>query len=169
MSDLWETVAMIKRSTLGLITTCLLVLVAGCYRGDAAPSGPGPIIKITALANGEILVDGQVCSLADLRTVMTKAVQTKSPVYYYREAADQEPHPNAIEAIRIVAESNLPISLSTRPDFSDYVDNEGRSHPRDQAPGGSARLAENRGFRTPAETPICQPTCPTARSTRSNS
>jgi hypothetical protein len=36
----------------------------------------------------------------------------------------------AIEAFKLIVESKLPISLSTKSDFSDYVDEKGQSLPR---------------------------------------
>lgn len=48
-------------------------------------------------------------------------------VWYYREAGQAEPPPEAAEVIKAVIENRLPIRLSSRPDFSDAVDGDGKS------------------------------------------
>jgi hypothetical protein len=37
----------------------------------------------------------------------------------------------AIEIVKLVVAHKLPISLSSKPDFSDYIDDEGHSHPQE--------------------------------------
>jgi hypothetical protein len=54
----------------------------------------------------------------------------KGTVWSYREAAQTEPHPNALRIMSMVADYGLPISLSTKPDYSNVVDGKGRSSPR---------------------------------------
>ena len=117
----------------------LLCLAVGCQRAESPAGDPAapaaaapvsPIIKISALANGEILLDGQPCSLDDLAGRLAEAQKINAEVYYFREAADQEPHPNAMKVVQLIVENRLPVSLSTRPDFSDYVDANGHSRPR---------------------------------------
>jgi len=39
-----------------------------------------------------------------------------------------EPHPIAMQVIKLVTDNQLPVKLSTRPDFSDSVDLDGTSH-----------------------------------------
>jgi hypothetical protein len=51
-------------------------------------------------------------------------------VWYYRENAHAEPHPNAMQVMELVAKYSLTISLSTRPDFSNFVTPDGKAHPR---------------------------------------
>jgi len=58
-------------------------------------------------------------------------------VWYYREAAGKTPPPRALEVLNLVVQNQLRISLSSRPDFSDYVDAHGVSHPR-AAPAAAA-------------------------------
>lgn len=42
-------------------------------------------------------------------------------VYYYREAPQEEPHPNAMVLIRTVMEAGLGLAFSSEPDFSTIV------------------------------------------------
>lgn len=131
---------MIARSASLLLASFLLGLAAGCDRsgtpeGDraatpAATSSAPSILKISALANGEILLDGKPCSADELAARLSEARKNNGQVYYFREAADQEPHPNAMQAVQMIDDSHLPVSLSTLADFSDFVDENGESHPR---------------------------------------
>ena len=97
------------------------------------------VIKLSALASGEILLDGKPIPLEALGQAL-QAADKQTTVWYYREGAAQQPHPNALAAIQLVVKHKLRISLSSKPDFSDYVDAKGVSHPR--AAQGSARLPE---------------------------
>jgi hypothetical protein len=117
----------------------LLLLAIGCQRSEsptADPTAPEAnlaltsILKVSALANGEILLNGQPSSLDQLTARLSIAQKIQGKVFYYRETAEQEPHPNAMQAVERIIESKLPVSFSTKPDFSDYVDENGQSHPR---------------------------------------
>jgi hypothetical protein len=55
--------------------------------------------------------------------------QAGGVVWYHRENAAGEPHPNAMKVIQLVVENKLPVKLSAKPDFSDAVDDKGASHP----------------------------------------
>jgi biopolymer transport protein ExbD len=116
-----------------------LCLAAGCRPSEPAASDSStppattpvsPVIKISALASGEILLDGKPCSSDELKTRLAAGQKNNGLIYYFREAADQEPHPNAMKAMQLIVDSRLPVSLSTRPDFADYVDANGHSNPR---------------------------------------
>ena len=41
---------------------------------------------------------------------------------YYRENPAQEPPPSAMAAVKLVIKYRLPVSFSSKPDFSDTVD-----------------------------------------------
>jgi hypothetical protein len=127
------------RSKQLLSAALLLCLAVGCQQGESPASGAaqspaaGPvssIVKVSALSNGEILLDGKSCTLDQFTARLAEAQKLGGEVYYYREAADQEPHPNAMTAMQRIAASHLPVSFSTLPDFSDYVDANGHSNPR---------------------------------------
>jgi len=117
----------------------LLCLAVGCQPSEPAASDSSvppattprsSILQISALANGEILLDGKRCSRDELASRLAEAQKNNGQVFYFREAADQEPHPNAMKAMQLIVDSHLPVSLSTRPDFADYVDANGHSNPR---------------------------------------
>jgi hypothetical protein len=89
-----------------------------------------PILKVSVLASGAVLLDGEGMSLDQLREKIETRKAERLVIWYYREAAQAEPPLEAMEVMKIVAEHGLPISLSSKADFSDYVDLKGRSHPR---------------------------------------
>jgi len=91
-------------------------------------------IKISVLASGTILLDGQETDLPQLEAALEKAKLEQSQVWYYRESAVAPPSAQALAVIQSVVRHKLPISLSSKPDFSDWVDGKGVSHPRAEAP-----------------------------------
>ena len=92
---------------------------------------PGTLVRrISVLASGEILLDGKTASIAHVKRALEKMKAKTSMVWYYRESGRGEPPEQAIELFKLIVENKLPISLSTKPDFSDYVDENGISLPR---------------------------------------
>jgi len=89
-----------------------------------------PVLRISVLASGKILLDGKESSLPEIKQMLGKARSEKAVVWYYRESGKGEPPQQAREVIQLVIENNLPISMSSRPDFSDYIDDKGQSRPR---------------------------------------
>jgi hypothetical protein len=88
------------------------------------------VTRISVLGRGKILLDGKEATLSEVRRSLEKAKAKKHTIWYYRESGKGEPPPPAIEVFKFLVENKLPISLSTNPDFSDYVDEKGQSHPR---------------------------------------
>jgi hypothetical protein len=87
-------------------------------------------IKISVLANGAILLDGQAADLAQLDAALERAKQDHGQIWYYRVSAGAPPTPAGSAVIQHVVRHKLPISLSSKADFSDWVDGQGVSHPR---------------------------------------
>jgi hypothetical protein len=92
--------------------------------------------KVSVLANGTVLVDGAPATLEELDAALAGAKH----VWYYREAARGEPPPIARDVIQRVIARKLPITLSSKPDFSDWVDAKGVSHPRSAPQAGGVRM-----------------------------
>ena len=105
-------------------------------------------LKISVLASGAILLDGQPGDLEQLDAALERAKQDHGQVWYYRELAGAPPSAAGLAVIQRVVQRKLPISLSSKPDFSDWVDGQGVSHPRAAegpaagAPGGAPRMPE---------------------------
>jgi hypothetical protein len=88
------------------------------------------VIHISVMASGKILLDGKEVPIAAVKTELAKAKANKRVVWYYRESGKGEPPAEAVEVFKLIVEHKLPVSLSTKADFSDYVDEKGLSHPR---------------------------------------
>ena len=58
--------------------------------------------------------------------MLAALAQNKGVVLYGRDAAEEEPHPNAMQVIQLVVANRLPIRMSTKSDFSDAVGLDGR-------------------------------------------
>ena len=85
-------------------------------------------IRIGLLASGVILQEGQPVDLAQLDSRLSQAHSPQDRVLYYKEA--QADGQLSIEIVKLVIKNKLAVSFSTKPDFSDYVDQSGHSHPR---------------------------------------
>ncbi len=86
--------------------------------------------RISVLASGKILLGGKEATTAEVKRALERVKAKQGSVWYYRESGKGEPPAQAIEVFKLIVENKLPISLSTKPDFSDYVDEKGRSLPR---------------------------------------
>jgi hypothetical protein len=96
-------------------------------------------LKISVLASGSILLDGEPGSLEHLESALEAVKQSRGQVWYYREAAAGQPPPAGLAVFQRLVHHKLPISLSSKPDFSDWVDGKGVSRPR--AAEGTAAAA----------------------------
>jgi hypothetical protein len=90
-----------------------------------------PIAKISVFATGEVLLNGTPTTLQALDAALTQLDQSGGVVWYYRQAAESDPPSQAMEVIKLVVKHRLPISMSTKPHFSDTVDAGGNSVPRE--------------------------------------
>lgn len=78
------------------------------------------------MADGRITVDGAPATIESLRVALKRLAEQKGIVWYYREAGKTEGPPESAEVIRSVIENQLPVRLSTRPDYSDSVGPDGK-------------------------------------------
>src|SRR5947209_6681169 len=88
------------------------------------------ILKVSVLVSGSILLDGEPVSLEVLQAKLQSLKDQRGVVWYYREAAGGEPPAEAMHVMKMVTDNRLPISLSSKADFSDFVDRKGGLHPR---------------------------------------
>ena len=79
---------------------------------------------------GPLLVDGKPGTIADVRAAVERAKEGKFAIWYYRENAGTPATDSQMEVLKIITDAGIPISLSTKADFSDYVGEDGRSRPR---------------------------------------
>lgn len=108
----------------------LSFLVGGCSKQHAPPSATGPdapVLKVAVFADGRLTVDGTTATIQSLQASLRIMSEKHGVVWYYREAGQQEPPPIAMNVMKTIADARLPIQLSSRPDYSDYIDEKGRS------------------------------------------
>ncbi|MBI3778006.1 MAG: hypothetical protein HY274_03675 [Gammaproteobacteria bacterium] len=112
--------------------TALLSLLLMCFSLYAADmrTEKKPIVRLSVLTTGKVLLDGKESNLPEVKRALGKARSEKGMVWYYRENGKGEPPPQAMEVMKLIIENNLPISMSSKPDFSDYLDDKGQSRPR---------------------------------------
>ena len=84
---------------------------------------PG-ILKVGVLANGDVLLEGRRVTLGELGRAMQEAARNSAQVWYYRENAGAEPHPAAMQVMRLITANRLPVRLSAYADYSDDVNHE---------------------------------------------
>src|SRR5262245_11912285 len=119
--------------------TAILIIVvaalglAACRRSGqtsggaaAGPSLSSPYVKIWVSKTGQVDVNGTPSELSALGLMLAALAQKKGVVLYGRDAAEEEPHPNAMQVIQLVVANRLPIRMSTKSDFSDAVGPDGR-------------------------------------------
>jgi hypothetical protein len=99
----------------------IAVLLAAAPVRSAMPAEPQPVMKVAVYRDGRITADGHETDLPALRAAFASLSRAGGWVLYYREGAEAEPHPNAMLVIRAIVEAKLPVSLSTKPDFSNVV------------------------------------------------
>lgn len=113
----------------------MMIAMVSCskqsYPKDTAMNS-SPSVKISVLKDGTILADGKKATLSDIDQAFTELKKAGGMVWYYRETGKEEPPPQAMEVIKLVGEKSLPITLSSKADFSDYIGQDGQSHPREK-------------------------------------
>jgi hypothetical protein len=65
-------------------------------------------------------------TIDSLRVSLKRLAEQKGAVWYYREAGQDETPPVSVEIIQAIIENRLPIRLSSRPDYYDSIDSDGR-------------------------------------------
>jgi hypothetical protein len=88
------------------------------------------VLKVAITAGGQITAEGHPTTLDALIPMLRELAKDKGEVWYYREVPEADPHPNAMKVLEAIVDQNLPVLLSTKPDYSDSVDDKGRSVPR---------------------------------------
>lgn len=91
--------------------------------------------KIHVYNDGKITYNQKEVSLLKLHDELRALKKNNGTVWYYREDGEDEPHPQAANVIQAVIGAGLPISLSSKPDFSTVVLPDGTIKPRKQPVG----------------------------------
>jgi len=106
----------------------LLTFVTLGYSG--APLQPKKILKVSVASSGAVQIDGKQSNISTLKKELENLSKAKGGIWYYRENASAESSQKVNEIFQMIISYRLPISLSSKPDFSDYIDEQGISHPR---------------------------------------
>lgn len=96
----------------------------------AASADAQPVAKVSVFANGTFQLDGKKVTAAALDDALKAHAARSGVVWYYRENPHAEPHPNADIVVQTIIRHRLPVSMSTKPDFSDALDENRVSRPR---------------------------------------
>jgi hypothetical protein len=88
------------------------------------------MIKLKVMKSGDVYADGRAVTLDRLPELLAEAKLRSRVAWFYREAPGEKPSAAAMAVLRLVMGHRLPVSFSSKPDFSDYVDEAGASHPR---------------------------------------
>jgi hypothetical protein len=113
----WRIESSMKRisiTTMMMISgLALLVACAGPRQSQAPPSGPVASVHIDAL--GTIRFDGQPVTLEQLRAKLRAVQHEQGTIRYSRANPSGDPPPNAMEALKAIADLSLPIELAEKP------------------------------------------------------
>ena len=113
-----------------LMTVLAFVSCSNDLALDDETSSSTPNLKISVLQSGQIYLDGVEVTITQVENQLLQLKSKGGSVWYHREAGQQEPPPEAIEVIRLITDNRIPVSMSSKSDFSDYIDENGQSHPR---------------------------------------
>jgi hypothetical protein len=89
---------------------------------------PSMILKIAVLASGAVLADSQPVELDKLEEMLQAVKAANGSVWYYREPAASTEY--GMRVVQLVVKHKVAISISSKADYSDYLDSKGVSHPR---------------------------------------
>ena len=112
---------MIRTLLVAVVLVALLVPLA---------SGAERVARVAVFSSGAVQLDGRPTTLPALDEELRKLKAGGGVVWYHRENPSSEPPPQGTAVIQMIIKHQLPVSMSTRPDFSDYVDDKGVSRPR---------------------------------------
>ena len=116
---------------LWLILVAAIPLACSNRGGLATVSSVGqPVAKLRVYADGKITVDDRQVTVDELGAALANLKTRGGAVWYYREAAATEPSPSAMAVMQAIVEARLPVSLSSKEDFSNVVLQDGTTKPR---------------------------------------
>jgi len=112
---------MIWKLLAGLVLAVMMALPA---------SGAERVAKVAVSSSGAVQLDGRPTTLPALDEELKKLKADNGVVWYHRQNPASEPPPQGTAVIQMIIKHKLPVSMSAKPDFSDYVDEKGVSRPR---------------------------------------
>ena len=87
------------------------------------------VAKVKVTQTGKIFLNEKQVSLVELKVTFARLKKENGVVWYYRENPQSEPPVEATSVIQAIIDAKLPVQLSSKPDYSDFVGIEGKSNP----------------------------------------
>lgn len=87
------------------------------------------VARVKVDRTGKIFLNGEQVSLDKLKDAFARLKPENGVVWYYRENPEGDPPAEATSVIQAIIDAELSIRLSSKPDYSDVVDSEGKSKP----------------------------------------
>ena len=112
------------------LVAVVVLVAAAAFAADAPaplPPADAPIGKIAVAASGAVTYDGAPVTIDELGKRLADLKRRNGRIYYYREPSTDWP-PSAKQVLDLVIENKLPISLFTKPDYSEYITSDGQTH-----------------------------------------
>jgi len=92
----------------------------------SAPPTDAPSLKIWISKTGSVDINGKQVEVESVGPMLAELAQRKGEVFYGRDAAEEDPHPNGMKVLQMVIASGLPVRMSTKRDFSDAIKLDGK-------------------------------------------
>lgn len=99
-----------------LISLLILLVVALLLARCSQPSGPAEesheiLLRVFIEADGTIKLDGEIGTLQQLKDRLTEVKSKDGAVLYSRANPEGDPPPNALEALQLIVDEELPVVL----------------------------------------------------------
>ena len=98
-----------------------------------APAASAPILRISITRDAKVYADGRAVTLPGLDSLFAALKAIKGVVWYYQEASARGPAAKQASVITSVLDAvirhQLPVRLSSKPDFSDAALERGQARP----------------------------------------
>jgi hypothetical protein len=79
-------------------------------------AGPPKVLKIAVTADGRLTADGRAVTIEELTPILPDLAKSNGKVWHYREAAQAEPHPNALRVVSSPRSPTIPTLWTTKAD-----------------------------------------------------
>lgn len=109
---------------IGLIIAAVLTFGVGAAPEEVGPREM-PVARVRVSQAGQVEMNGVKLTREQLRSALTRLRADGGGVWYYRERWTEPPSEEAAKALEVITEAGLPIRMSSRPDFSDYIGPDG--------------------------------------------
>lgn len=108
----------------GLISG-VLILVLFFAVAVAFDLGEGPVAQVRVSRAGQVELNGNRVTREQLSAALARLADQGGRVQYYGEGWDEPMSEEAAKVFKVVVDAQVPIQLSSKPDYSDYVGPDG--------------------------------------------